>query len=62
MATMGVGLGGWFGGAAAVIAVPPACRGDIGGTPLPLEAILGIVAFAGLFVMWAVIPARLRKR
>ena len=30
--------------------------------PLAVEAVLGLVAFIGLFLMWAVIPAHIRKR
>ncbi len=30
--------------------------------PLAVEAVLGLVAFIGLFLMWAVIPAQIRKR
>lgn len=29
---------------------------------MPLEAILGIGAFAGFFAMWVVLPSKLRKR
>ncbi len=41
--------------------VSPVTRRDAGGMPLPLEAILGVLAFVAFFAMWAVIPARLKK-
>lgn len=51
------------GGVAAVAVVAyPGNRGSVGGMPLAVEAILGLVAFLGLFLMWAVVPAQIRKR
>ena len=59
---MQVELGGRLGVALTAFTALSETRRSNGGTPLPLEAILGLVAFVGLFMMWAVIPACLRKR
>lgn len=61
IATMLVEPCGAPGGDRAATTTAPVTRRGSGGMLLPLEVIFGVLAFVGLFAMWAVIPARIKK-
>ena len=60
--TLALNSGEGLGVAAVAVVAPPVDRRSVGGMPLAVEAVLGLVAFIGLFLMWAVVPAQIRKR